>query len=146
MKYFILMTFLFLSFRAQSQEVPLEVQAALRQRYPNAEVALWQSHQKGFAATFNNEEGLQKAIFSPEGLWQETCLRILLRDIPADVFREIRKSVGYVRLTFIGRVESPAGRQYRIESETENAVFIRIFDENGAPLSEESFPFSTGKA
>jgi hypothetical protein len=143
---FILFAFLALSPWGSSDEVPLKVLTSFRERYPEAEVSLWESGSKGFAATFNDEEGLKKAMFSPEGLWQETSLRILLRDIPTDVLREIRKAVGYVRLTYIGRVESPAGRQYRIESETENAVFIRIFDENGAPLSEESFPFSTGKA
>lgn len=143
---FILSAFLALSLWFPSDEVPLKVLTFFQQRYPEAEVTLWESSSKGFAATFNDEEGLKKAMFSPEGGWQETRLRILLRDIPTDVLREIRKAVGYVRLTYIGRVESPEGKQYRIESETENAVFIRIFDENGAPLSEESFPFSIGKA
>ncbi len=119
---------------------------AFRQQFPEAEVSLWEVCKEGFAASFNNEEGLHKVLYKADGTWPETRTRILLRDIPADVLREIRSTTGYPVMTYVGKVASPTGKKYRIESETESAVIIRIFDENGAPLSEEIFPFSTGKA
>ncbi|HRD80111.1 MAG TPA: hypothetical protein PLL53_05070 [Saprospiraceae bacterium] len=123
--------------------VPEYIQRAFEKDHPEAESAFWEITKEGYAATFQAEEGLKKAIYSEEGGWLETRTRILLRDIPADVQREIRKEIGYTKATYIGKVLSPEGRFYRIESETAEAVVVRIFDENGRLISENEFAFST---
>lgn len=146
MKTFVMIAGLLLATATVHATVPEAVRAAFKQDYPSAEVSLWEQAKEGCIATFRDAEGLKKAIYTQEGGWVETRTRIILRDIPYDVQKAIRKVTGVVRMTYIGKVQSPEGKFYRIESETADAVTLRVFDENGELLSEEAFYFSIGKA
>jgi hypothetical protein len=127
-------------------DIPKEVRAAFQQDFPHISVMLWEYGREGYVATFKQAEDLQKAVYSPEGEWKETRTRILLRDLPADLLRQIKLSTGTARITHVARVTCPSGLQYRIESELHDAVVIRVFSESGALLREETFAFSTFKA
>lgn len=146
MKILLLLAGLLMANTAFATKVPEHVRQAFEKDHPEAEAAFWEITKEGYAATFQAEEGLIKAIYSESGDWKETRTRILLRDIPADIQREIRKVTGYSKTTYIGKVLSPKGRFYRIESETAEAVVVRVFDENGLLVSEEQLTFSIGKA
>jgi hypothetical protein len=146
MKILLLLAGLLMANTAFATKVPEHVRQAFEKDHPEAEAAFWEITKEGYAATFQSEEGLIKAIYSESGDWKETRTRILLRDIPADIQREIRKVTGYSKTTYIGKVLTPEGRFYRIESETADAVVVRVFDENGLLVSEEQLTFSIGKA
>jgi hypothetical protein len=146
MKILLLLAGLLMANTAFATKVPEHVRQAFEKDHPEAEAAFWEITKEGYAATFQSEEGLIKAIYSESGDWKETRTRILLRDIPADIQREIRKVTGYSKTTYIGKVLTPEGRFYRIESETAEAVVVRVFDENGLLISEEQLTFSIGKA
>jgi hypothetical protein len=146
MKIFLLLAGLLIANTALATKVPELVRQAFEKDHPEVEAEFWENTKEGYAATFQAEEGLMKAIYSETGDWKETRTRILLRDIPADIQREIRKVIGYSKTTYIGKVLSPKGQFYRIESETAEAVVVRVFDENGLLISEEQLTFSIGKA
>ncbi len=146
MKTFLLLAGLFFSTTVLTAGVPEAVKAAFQKDYPAAEVFLWEQNKEGCIATFRDEEGLKKAIYTDQGQWVETRTRIITRDIPTDVMRNIRKTTGVVRMTYIGRVMTPNGKFYRIESETAEEVVVMIFDENGELTSQETFAFSVSKA
>lgn len=143
MKIILLFAGLLLANFASATIVPEHIRQAFEKDHPEAHAEFWELTKEGYAATFQAEEGLKKAIYSEAGAWLETRVRILLRDIPVDVQREIRKETGYTKTTYVGKVLSPDGRFYRIESETAEAVVVRIFDENGLMISENEFVFST---
>lgn len=146
MKIFLLIAGLFIGTEIFAGDVPAAVKAAFRNDYPHADVSLWEQTKEGCIATFRDEEGLKNAIYTQEGEWVETRIRIILRDIPYDVQKAIRKVTGVTRVTYIGKVQRPDGKFYRIESESAEAVTLRLFDENGEMISEEAFYFSTSKA
>ncbi len=146
MKTLLLLAGLCVGATAYAVDVPAVVKAAFKEDYPLAEASLWEQTKEGCIATFRDEEGLKKAIYTQEGQWMETRITIILRDIPSDVLKSIRKVTGVVRMTYVGKVQSPEGKFYRIEAETAEAVIVRIFDENGELLSEETFTFSISKA
>lgn len=146
MKTILIVAGMLLSTATFATHVPEHIRQAFEKDYPEADAALWELIKEGYAATFQTEEGLKKAIYAEDGQWRETRLRILMRDIPSDVQREIRKVAGFSKSTYIGKVTTLEGRFYRIETETGDSVVVRIFDENGLLVSEEQFAFSTGKA
>jgi hypothetical protein len=146
MQIILLTSYLILSGLISIKDIPASVEAAFRKHHPTVQVSLWEVCKEGYAASFNDEEGFKKAMYRADGTWLETRTRILLRDIPADVLREIRRVAGYTHMTYIGSVSTPEGRHYRIESETDREVIIRVFNENGVLKSEEIFLFSIQKA
>lgn len=126
--------------------IPESVQKTFIQLYPEIESPFWENRHDGIVATFLDNEGLKKAFFQPDGQWVETRIRMSIGQLPAGVSRFIRKNYVDAEITFCGKVYTPKGIWYRVESELPGKVVLKTLDESGALIEEQAILFSTAPA
>ena len=126
-------------------EIPQSVKDAFAEQYPGITDPLWEKRPEGMVATFRDLQGLKKVFFSEAGNWLETRHKLHVDELPLGVidFIDTHNGEGGV-ISFAGRVSSPQGTMYRIESEFPQEVVIKILDASGMLLEKQRVSFSTG--
>lgn len=116
--------------------VPSAVERAFAQSHDYISQPFWEMREGAYVAMFSDEEGLKKVFFETDGTWRETRTRIQEDELPAGVISFIRQHYKAADKTYIGKVESTDGIRYRVESELQDAVVIKLLNAAGE-LQEE---------
>lgn len=121
---------------------PDHVKNIFAEMFPNVEKVLWEKWDEEIVAIFNDEEGLKKVFFSDTGAWLETRKRIAPQALPLYVQTTLHERYPHLEVTYSGKIYRPQEMLYRVESESNDAVLIKIFEEGGDLLSEETIQFN----
>lgn len=142
LSFFLLLTILTIH-RAQGQiQVPLKVSQQFEAQYPDAETLHWEYREGAVVAMFQSEGLLTKAFYEKDGQWRETRTRIAETELPAGVGQFIAANYQDAAITYAGRIDTPAGLLFRIESEFSNSVLIKTLTPEGKLVQEEWISYS----
>lgn len=121
------------------EELPEEVIAAFRAKYPNAPVPKWELDTNGsYEARFEIDDVKYRADFTKEGVWLETENNIDFIDLPQNVRSAYVLKYSREDFRSAEAVDSPTkGRFYEIEIFTGTSKIDVMFDENGKILDPE---------
>lgn len=119
-----------------TEPVPGVVQDAFDKMYPLAIEAFWEKREGALVANFQGEEGLTKVFFDDQGTWLETRIRKDFSEMPAAVQRFVNAYYSTADITFAGKMFRNDEVLYRIESELNAEVVIKLLDENGGLVEE----------
>lgn len=145
MKYlcsFFLLTALTLTSVQAQVKAPSQVSQQFEAQYPNAETPHWEYREGAIVAMFQSEGLLTKAFYERDGRWRETRTRIDLSSLPAGVSNFLTTNYQDADITYIGRVETDEKILFRIESEFQNSVIIKILTPAGQLVQEEWINYS----
>lgn len=126
--------------------IPEAVQNSFSNMYPAVKSPFWEIRPEGIVATFRDEEGLKKAFFSEAGEWMETRIRLGLDQLPHGVQLFIKNNYRDAEISFCGKVNTPQGVRYRVESELPDRVLLKNLDAEGQLIDEHAILFSTAVA
>lgn len=122
---------------------PAKVQTIFAKMFPGVENVLWEKWNDEVVAIFRDSEGMKKAFFSDQGVWRETRQKIKSHQLPLYVQTILHESYPGMEVTYAGKVYRPQEIIYRVESESTEKVIVKIFEEGGTLVSEETIRFST---
>jgi len=145
MKYlcsFFLFTVLTLSSAQAQIKAPSAVSQQFEAQYPNAETPHWEYREGAIVAMFQSEGLLTKAFYERDGRWRETRTRIDLSTLPTSISNFIATNYQDADITYVGRVETDQKSLFRIESEFQNSVLIKILTTEGQLVQEEWINYS----
>lgn len=140
----IFMTMLFNTLLFANEPVPAAVADAFHANYPGVKAVNWEHRAGQYVAMFKQDEGLTKVFYDGKGTWLETRVRLQLNELPGGVQHFIAKYYVDADVNFAGKVMTPNGALYRIESELPDAVVVKILNEDGELIKEERISFSLG--
>lgn len=121
---------------------PTAVLDAFSELNPAVDNPFWEFREGSFVAMFSHEEGLKKVFFDQEGEWLETRTRLMAPALPAGVKQFVEELYATKQITYIGKVEQPTRTVYRVESETNSTVSIKLLDQGGELLKEDKIELS----
>lgn len=135
--------FLSLSTYCNEYMAPVKVQSVFAKMFPEVENVHWEKWNDEVVAIFRDQEGLKKAFFSDQAVWRETRQKIKVHQLPLYVQTILHESYPDMEVTYAGKVYRPQEIIYRVESESTEAVIVKLFEEGGTLISEETIRFST---
>lgn len=127
--------------QAQSNP-PIAVVEAFNKLEPEVKNPFWEFREGAIVAMFSHEEGLKKVFFNQEGEWLETRTRLMAPALPKGVKAFVQKLYATTLITYIGKVEQPSQVLYRVETESDDVVSIRLLNESGQLLEEDRIELS----
>lgn len=138
------LVFLGLGISAQAQQaVSTAVVNQLKALYANAEDIEWEDDEDGNSiAYFNVGSNYAQATFSKDAKWIKTSTFMDEASLPNAITELISKTFsGDFYYSEVEKFETPDNLQYKIEIETENAIFKMIFDKDNKLLKKEKVNF-----
>lgn len=123
--------------------IPEAVQNSFSKMYPAVKSPFWEIRPEGLVATFRDEEGLKKAFFSEAGEWLETRVRLGLDQMPEGVQDFIKNNYRDAEISFCGKVYTPQGIRYRVESELPDRILLKNLNTEGKLIDEHAILLST---
>ena len=135
--------FLGLGISAQAQEaVSTAIVNQFNTLYENAEDTDWEEDDDGhFVAYFNLGTSYAQATFSKDAKWLTTSIFIDDEDLSPTIKAAVEKVfTGDFFYTEIEKIETPDNLQYKIEAETEEAIFKLLLDKDGKILKKNKQP------
>ena len=131
---------------AQGVTPPMAVQIAFQDQHPEVDRPFWEIREGAMVALFKDENQLVKAFFERNGEWRETRERTPLTLLPEAVQYFVRTHFEHADITYVGVVTAPLQRPlYRIESEVQDAVVIKLLNEEGLLVRQERIDFDTSQ-
>ena len=121
---------------------PSAIKSIFTQMFPEAEDVLWEKWGREVVAIFRDWKGLKKAFFTEQGIWLETREKLKTHQLPIYVQTTLYESYPNMEVTYAGKIYRPQEIIYRVESESEKSVIVKLFEESGTLISEKVIRFS----
>lgn len=103
-----------------SAQTPPNIEAALKNKYPDATIKKLKHKKGGYVAFFTNEGKKCNATFSNNGTWVETKTAMKWKELPKAVRSGLVKSPYSTWLIEdAAKVDTPAGTMYSVEVDNE---------------------------
>ena len=119
-----------------------KLKTAFNKLAPEVSNPFWEFREGAVVAMFSHEEGLKKIFFNEEGRWLETRTRLTAPALPEGVKAFVEQLYATTLITYIGKVEQPSQILYRVETESADAVSIKLLNESGRLLEEDRIELS----
>ena len=127
-------TSLYLS--AQETELPRDVQAAFKSKYPDQPIDSWNAGDGQYSLDFYRGGTMFTAVFKEDGTWMETAEIISDMDLPATVQDYIKKNYAQGSISYSERVErNDKSRFLRINLDFKDASYIIQSNLDGTNIS-----------
>lgn len=140
---FLLFCLLISNGASQAQNTtPTAVLDAFAKLQPEIKNPFWEVWEGVHVAMFGHEEGLKKVLFDQEGQWLETRTRLMAPDLPKAVRAFVEQLYASALITYIGKVVRPTQTLFRVETESINVISIKLLNERGDLLQENSIELS----
>jgi hypothetical protein len=121
---------------AQNSDVPVNIQKALKAKFPSAQDVEWTSGGT-FLASFWAGNDYKEATFSKSGEWLETSTVLAEDKLPVNVMTSLTKNLGETYITYVLKMEKKDGSQsYIIDLSTETENLQVITDLTGKVLKK----------
>ena len=107
---------------AQNSDVPVNIQKALKAKFPSAQDIEW-TNGEIFLASFWAGDDYKEATFNKSGEWLETSTVLEEDKLPVNVVTSLTKSLGEAYITYVLKMEKKDGSQFYVidlSTETEN--------------------------
>lgn len=129
-----------------ASSVPIAVQEAFAEKYPEVEDPSWEVDGNGYwEAHFVRDETKYRADFRPNGMWIETENGINYDDLPPDVRATIELKYRREQVRDVEAVDSAThGLFYDVELQHGAGKFDLMLDRDGKALDPVSPPTETG--
>ena len=124
------------------KNTPSSVLEAFHKLEPDVSTPFWEYREGAHVAMFPHMDGLKKMFFNEDGDWLETRTRLEKESLPAGVKGFITDRYAEADITYVGKVDQPHRTLYRIESELNSSVIIKLLNEDGVLLSENRIDWS----
>lgn len=139
---FLLMSLFFSITLFGQRPTPITVLEAFSKLEPGVSTPFWEYREGAFVAMYSHMDGLKKIFFNEKGEWLETRTRIDRQSLPVGVKRFIDEHYGEADITYIGKVDQAEHTLYRVESELNTSVVIKLLSEQGVLQKENRIDWS----
>ena len=109
---------------------------AFSEREPEVLNPHWEYREGAFVAMYPHIDGLKKVFFNEEGEWLETRTRLAQESLPVGVKQFINERYAEADITYVGKVDQLERTLYRVESELNTSVVIKLLNEQGVLVDE----------